>query len=168
MTAFGSAPASWKDAHPAHPKSKWKKRIATAVHGSNHIFFWNFKMTASTNLFPSTPCETSYIEYMREEGDRSGYKTPLLEHCGYSLIANQLVPEIFIQRVIEQMHGGNYEYGLVLSKDDIFDSEFLSGLDAQEHEVLMLVVLEAVARGDFEMHLWTDPAADEECEDEAL
>jgi hypothetical protein len=130
-------------------------------------FFGIYNMTASTKLFPSTPCETSYIDYMREEGDTNGYMTPPLEHCGYSVIANHLVPEIFIQRVIEQMHGGNYEYGLVLSKDDIFGVEFLSSLGAQEHEVLMLVVLEAVARGDFEMHLWTNPTAEDECEDEA-
>lgn len=125
-------------------------------------------MTASTNLFPSTLCDAAMVAEMTEQGSNWGYMTPPPEHCGYSLINNQLVPEIFIQRVVEHIEGCDFQYGYVLSKEDIFDAEFLSSLDAQEHEILMPVVLETIARGDFQLNLWAALVQDDECEDVAL
>nr|WP_315491064.1 hypothetical protein [uncultured Rhodoferax sp.] len=110
--------------------------------------------TLATNLYPSTLCDASMVAAMTEDGENIGYMTPPLEHCGYILINNRLVPEAFIQRVIEQLAGRQFQYGCVLSEADVFDAEFLASLDEQEQSVLMFVVLEIVARGDFELNLW--------------
>lgn len=117
------------------------------------------KFTTATP-YVSTLCEAANVAYMREVGDANGYLTPLAEHCGYTLIDGKLVPETFIQRVIGHISTSNFDYGVVLTKEDIFEADFLESLDAVEHSILMPVVLQLVARDDFPLNFWTELGAD--------
>lgn len=120
--------------------------------------------TLATNLYASVLCEASMVEDTTETGNSNGFRTPPPEHCGYSLINDHLVPEIFIQRVIDHVDGRAFEYDCTLGKEDIFSAEFLATLDVQEHAVLMLVLLEVIARGDFEVNLWAAYEQHPECD----
>lgn len=111
-------------------------------------------MNTSTHPFPSTLCDRSMVHQDTEQGISDGDKTPLPEHCGYTLINDCLVPETFIQRVIEQLEKGLYEYGCILSKEHLFESEFLASLERAELAVLMPVVLQLVARNKLLLNLW--------------
>lgn len=120
--------------------------------------------TLATNLYPSVLCEASMVEDTTETGNSNGYRTPPPEHCGYSLINDHLVPEIFIQRVVDHIAGTVFEYDCTLSKEVIFSAEFLASLDECENAVLMLVLLEVIARDDFEVNLWAAYEQHPECD----
>jgi hypothetical protein len=89
------------------------------------------------------------------------------EHCGYTLIDNLLVPETFIQRVISAIENCEFQYGTVLSKECLFDKEFLFSLDEREEVVLMPVVLQLVASGKFPLNLSSACDQDDESESES-
>jgi len=120
--------------------------------------------TNMTNLFPTTLCNASLVEEMTEAGLANGYVTPEREHCGYALINDRLVPETFIQRVMAEFDECVFDYGVVLSKEHLFDAEFLESLDEFEHQVLMPVVLLLVARDKFPLNLWAACLQEDDCE----
>lgn len=125
-------------------------------------------MTVSTKLFPSVLIDAANVEYMREEGAANGFLTPLAEHCGYTLIQDLLVPETFIQHVMAELSQGNFDYGFVLGKADLFEKEFLDSLDEFEQLILMPVVLQIIARDKFPLNLWAALAQDDDCEADVL
>lgn len=112
-------------------------------------------MTTTTAPYPHARCE------MR---DMTGYNlqvTHTPNHCGFTLIGDDLVPESFIQRVIYEHASTCFKYGEVLRMKDIFLPEFLDTLTVDECQVLMPVVLQLIARGDFPLHL-QDAVGDDE------
>lgn len=111
-------------------------------------------MTSSANPFPSTQCESSFVDAMRTEGDANGYVTPASKLLGYTLVNGILVSETFFQRALADIGASVFNYGPVLSATEIFSAHFLESLDATEKEILMPVVLQLVARGDFPLHIW--------------
>lgn len=124
-------------------------------------------MTAIANLYPYVFCDAEMVEQQIEKGRKLGCKKPLPEKFGYSLIGDKLVPISFDERVADQLLGLDYPYGYVLSKEDIFNSDFLDSLDVNEHAVLMPVLLELVARGEFPVDLLAPRVHDYEWENEA-
>jgi hypothetical protein len=124
-------------------------------------------MTTISTPFPTAMCEASFVAEMRSEGDANGHVTPEPGQCGYSLMNGKLVPMTFKDRVADQLMGANIDYGYVLGKEDIFDADFLARLDVNEHDVLMLVVLELVALGEFPLNLWAPRVHDYEWESTA-
>lgn len=124
-------------------------------------------MTAITSLYPYVFCDAEMVEQQIEKGRKLGCKTPMPEQFGYSLIGDKLVPISFEQRVADQLLGLDFPYGRVLSQEDIFTEDFLARLDANEHEVLMPVLLELVARGEFPVDLLAPRVHDYEWENEA-
>lgn len=117
--------------------------------------------------YPSAMCEPSFVAEMRAEGDANGHVTPEPEQCGYSLINGKLVPMTFKGRVADQLLGFQFPYGYVLGKEEIFNEDFLARLDANEHDILMPVVLELIALGDFPLNLWAPRVHDYDWENEA-
>lgn len=111
-------------------------------------------MTASTNPFPSTQLEWSFVDEMRTEGDAHGYVTPATKQLGFTLIHDRMVSETFFQRALADIGESVFDYGPVLSATDIFSAHFLESLDTTEKEILMPVVLQLVSRGDFPLHIW--------------
>jgi hypothetical protein len=112
--------------------------------------------TTNHQLFPTTAIDAEYVLTMTEEGEANELKTPALELCRYTLMADSLVPETFVQRVMDELTNHQFDYGFVLRKEDIFTHEFLASLDDQEHTVLMSVVLLLVARNALELNIWAD------------
>lgn len=108
-------------------------------------------MITATKPFPSTRCETR--DFRTAKKDRQVIANDEQEHTGYTLIGNALVPESFIERVLAQTDSTYYEYGTVLNKESMFLEYFLESLTPEEHEVLMPVALELMARGQFPLHL---------------
>jgi hypothetical protein len=112
-------------------------------------------MNKTTNLFLSVRCDKSYLQEMTEEGDANGYTTPVLSECGFTLIANRLVPETYIRGVQSQLENRVFDYGCVLSTEYLFEAEFLAALDDDQLEVLMPTVLLLFARGTLPLNLWS-------------
>jgi hypothetical protein len=54
-----------------------------------------------------------------------------------------------------------FDYRCNYKVTDIFSGEFLDSLNADERELLMPVVLQLIARGDFPLCIWTDGQDDE-------
>jgi hypothetical protein len=113
-------------------------------------------MIAAKKPFPSTRCEArddrTFEAQHQYIGDDEKVRT------GYTLIGDALVPESFIERVLRQMGRTYCIYGTVLKKERVFLEDFLESLTPEEHEVLMPVALELMARGQFPLHL--DPETD--------
>jgi hypothetical protein len=112
--------------------------------------------TNTTAVFPSTRIDMDFVQMMTEEGNANGYTTPAPEHCSFTLIANRLVPETFIQAVQMQLKDYVFDYGCVLSQEYMFNTEFLAVLDADQLAVLMPTVLLLAARGTLPLNLWSD------------
>ncbi len=103
-------------------------------------------MTSTTAPYQSARCES---RDMTVKGLQLTY-TPY--HSGFTLIGDALVPESFFYSVIYQIGSTYFKYGKVLKMKDMFFPEFLDSLTADEREVLMPVVLQLMARGDFPLH----------------
>lgn len=112
--------------------------------------------TNTTAAFPSTRINVDFVQTMTEEGEAMGYTTPASEQCSFTLIANRLVPETFIQAVQLQLKDCVFDYGCVLSQEYMFNTEFLAVLDADQLAVLMPTVLLLAARGALPLNLWSD------------
>lgn len=108
-------------------------------------------MTVAKKPFPSTRCEAR--DFRTPELQYGNLSDANQERIGYTLVGDALVPESFIERVLHQMGPTYYTYGTVLKKEDMFLEYFLDSLTANEHEVLMPVALELMARGQFPLHL---------------
>lgn len=119
-------------------------------------------MNKKNNPFPSARCEARDIQ---TEGKAVEFGYVEREHTGFTLIQDALVPESFIERVLYQMGSTYYSYGTVLKKEDMFFEKFLDSLTPAEHEVLMSVVLELMARGEFPLNISpeTDLAKESRC-----
>lgn len=90
-------------------------------------------MFDTTNTpFPSTRISADFVQVMTEEGDANGYNAPAAEHLGFTLIANRLVPETFIQAVQDRLKNFVFDYGSVLSPEFMFDKEFLEMLESDQ------------------------------------
>lgn len=124
-------------------------------------------MEKITAPFPAAMCEPSFVAEMRSQGDANGHVTPEAEDCGFILIGEKIVPMTFIRRVADQFLGLQFDYGVVLDKTEIFAEDFLARLDANEHEVLMSVVLEVIALGEFPVDLCAPRVHDFDWENEA-
>ena len=105
--------------------------------------------------FPSVLVDANYVQMMADEGDANGYVTPAPEDVRYTLIANCLVPEPFIQFVKEELEDCVFGYGWVLSPEYLFDAEFLEMLDPDQNAVLMPTVLLLASRGQLPLNLWS-------------
>jgi hypothetical protein len=112
--------------------------------------------TNTTTVFPSTRIDVDFVQMMTDEGSANGYTTPAPGLCGFTLIANRLVPETFIQAVQIQLKDFVFDYGCVLSQEFMFDTEFLAVLDEDQLAVLMPTVLLLAARGTLPLNLWSD------------
>ena len=123
-------------------------------------------MTTTNRPYPSTMCLASFVKDETDEAIADGYKVPPFELCGYTLIDGHLVPETFIQQVIDQLDGEVVEFGPVLNRTHIFTDAFLHSLSETDDAVLMGVVLQLVARGQVPLNL-SSACLDEECEEEA-
>lgn len=113
-------------------------------------------MTANNVPYISTSLNRAYVENLRAEGTANGYKTPDDKLLSYTLMGDSLVPEAFIQKVKSYVDGAMFTFGEVIGIDDIFDPEFLESLNDSERRVLMPVILQLVARGDFGVCIWTE------------
>ena len=112
-------------------------------------------------------CEASFVKDEIQDAIADGYKMPPFELCGYTLIDGHLVPETFIQLVIDQLDGEVVEFGPVLSRTHIFTKEFLNSLNEADHAVLMGVVLQLVARGQVPLCLAASCDQDDDSEEVA-
>ena len=101
--------------------------------------FEDFEMTF--DKYPSTICKPDFVKEMQTERIDNGYELDAPEYCGYTLIANYLVHETFIQRVIDEIELCKFEAGFIFDKEYLFSSEFLESLDDQEEAVLMDLAL---------------------------
>lgn len=108
-------------------------------------------MTVTNKPFLSARCEAR--DFRAAEKQHQYIADDEKERTGYTLIGDSLVPESFIERVLHQMGSTFYSYGTVLKKESMFLEYFLDSLTADEHEVLMPVALELMARGQFPLHL---------------
>jgi hypothetical protein len=89
------------------------------------------------NRFPSALVDAEYVQMMTDEGNANGYSTPAPEDARYTLIANCLVPEPFVQFVRKELEDCVFGYGWVLSPEYLFDKKFLKTLDPDQTAVLM-------------------------------
>lgn len=65
---------------------------------------------------------------------------------GYYLVDDHLVPYTFLGRLFDHLASNNFEYGEVLSIDEICGPDFLESLTADEYHVLgtcILMILES-------------------------
>ncbi len=111
--------------------------------------------TSHNTRFPSVLVDADYVQMMIEEGDANGYVTPAPEDVRYTLIANCLVPEPFIQFIKKELENCVFGYGWVLSPEYLFDAEFLEMLDPDQKAVLMPTVLLLASRGQLPLCLWS-------------
>ena len=121
-------------------------------------------MNTTPHPYPQTLCDKEMVEFFTCEGNNNGYKTPLPEHCGYTLINDCLIPETFIQLVRSEARKIDLQYGYVLRRESIFEQEFLDSLDELELAVLMPVVLQLVARDELFFNLWSAFSQEEDSE----
>lgn len=91
--------------------------------------------------YPSTICKPDCVEEMQSERIENGYELDAPEYCGYTLIANYLVHETFIKRVIDDLETCNFESGVIFDEEYLFSIDFLDSLDNQERDVLMDLAL---------------------------
>lgn len=101
--------------------------------------FEDFEMTA--DKYPSTICKPDFVEDIQAERLYNGYELDAPEYCGYTLIANYLVHETFIKRVIDDLETCNFESGVIFDEEYLFSIDFLDSLDNQERDVLMDLAL---------------------------
>ncbi len=118
-------------------------------------------MTKTTTPFPTAMCEASFVNFMRSEGDANGYETPDKSLLRYTLINGEIVSESFMLLVLEDIGVAAFDYRCNYKVTDIFSSEFLDSLEADEQALLMPVVLQLIARGDFPLCIWSDSQEDE-------
>jgi hypothetical protein len=120
------------------------------------LFTWKKKMSISQyNRFPSALVDAEYVQMMTDEGRANGCSTPAPEDVRYTLIANCLVPEPFVQFVKEELEDCVFGYGWVLSPEYLFDKAFLKMLDPDQKSVLMPTVLLLASRGQLPLCLWS-------------
>lgn len=126
-------------------------------------------MTIAAHIYPTTFCDAETVAKQIKNALKKDGCTPILPgQFGYFLIDDKIVPLTLKDRAANQLLGLEFPYGRILGKEDIFSEDFLARLDANEHAVLMPVVLELIAQGDFPLDLMVPLVNDYEWENEAV
>lgn len=96
---------------------------------------------SSTDDYPSIIYKHDFVKEMQTERIDAGYELDAPEYCGYTLIANYLVHETFIKRVVDELETCKFESGVIFDETYLFSIDFLDSLDNQELDVLMDLAL---------------------------
>jgi hypothetical protein len=117
--------------------------------------------SALSNIYPSTHYDYNFYIAKTFEANQAGKKPRgHARNYGYVLIGDLLVPLSFVETIKEAIRGFLFQNDSVLCARDMFETNFLCALDANERKVLMSVVLILIEQGNIDVDMC--PADEEE------